>query len=77
MFDEFAFATNKIILFSETGPSRDSRLESSASMHKEIEGVLGKLSDVSVYDNPVSEDIPCEESKGTEPVCRQGTSGQR
>lgn len=35
-------------------------------------GVLGALTDLSVYDNPPSPEPPIEESA---PICRQGESG--
>lgn len=37
-------------------------------------GVLGKLADISVYDNPSVSDV---QSSDTEPICRRGTSGTK
>lgn len=38
-------------------------------------GVLGKLSNISVYDNPSTSDV--YPSEDTAPVCRQGKSGTK
>lgn len=38
-------------------------------------GVLGKLADISVYDNPSTSDL--QSSDDIEPICRQGKSGTK
>lgn len=40
-------------------------------------GVLGKLCDISVYDNPLPTDVPSDPSKDIPQKCRQGKSGTR
>lgn len=56
-------------------PSTSAREE---SVEKDISaGVLGKLADISVYDNPPPTSEELQSSEDIAPICRQGKSGER
>lgn len=48
---------------------------SSPVPRSDTSGVLGKLSDLSVYDQPSTSDVTLSED--TVPICRQGKSGTK
>lgn len=59
------------VLFNSSKPGTSAQ----ESIEKDSAGVLGKLADISVYDNPPSEDL--QSSDDVAPICRQGKSGTK